>query len=291
MQTHRIGIGGLKVGYRVSPTPLAAFKAVLDDLGYSKYVPNPRTDSSALVATVKAKEGGKNRLIAGKGKPQKGKPAGVEVVDVERHLDTFNAYDPRNRFKVTGANGSTKVQRDDWDDEELTDAFLAEKAVLTTSAVNGAINAIMQQELAGIPSLTGTYVPEANVPAWKALAERLFGRWDSDGNQVAEGVCAGLYEPASVQLDEDTIRSIRERLRAEVTEESTNIALEVAGGTLNSTQIQTRCDRAQRLLEKIAVYDREFGAAQEDLRKVAEDANKMACYALLTELGGVGVGL
>ena len=63
----RTGIGGIRVGFRVQPTPFAAFQAVLQEFGFDKYCPNPRTDQSALTATVAEKLGGRNRLIAGKG--------------------------------------------------------------------------------------------------------------------------------------------------------------------------------------------------------------------------------
>ncbi len=63
----RTGIGGIRVGFRVQPTPYAAFKAVLQEFGFDKHCPNPRTDQSALTATVAEKLGGRNRLVAGKG--------------------------------------------------------------------------------------------------------------------------------------------------------------------------------------------------------------------------------
>lgn len=289
MRHSRMSVGGLKVGYRAEETPYQQFKEVLERAGYGKHVPNPRTDHSALVAAVGNKLGGRNRLVTGKGGRGKKKSAGVELVEVARHEYCFNDYSPKMRAKVAGSNGSTKVLVEDSVDDqtlgsELTDEFLRTKAVLTTSAINGAINAIMAKEMFGQPSLTGTYIPEAFVPAWKDLAEQLFGKWDADGNLISEGICRGIYEPASVELDEDTIRSIRERLRTEVNEEAEAIELEVSKGTLNADQIKTRCNRAQVLLERIGVYDVELRETQNDLRKVADRANRMAMAAYSLEV-------
>jgi hypothetical protein len=114
--------------------------------------------------------------------------AGVEVVDVTRQEDVFNDYNPLHMAKVKRNGHGPVVVLDNFaEDQELTEEFLRTKAVLTTSAVNSALRGIMVQEMSGLSSFTGCYIPEAHVPAWKALAERLFGRYDNNGNLVAEG--------------------------------------------------------------------------------------------------------
>ena len=201
----RTGIGGIRVGFRVQPTPFAAFKAVLQEFGFDKFCPNPRTDQSALTATVAEKLGGRNRLVAGKGGRGK-KTAGVEVVDVTWQSDAFNEYNPLHMAKVKSNGHGPVVVLDNFaEDHELTEEFLRTKAVLTSSAINSALRGIMVQEMSGLSSFTGIYVPEALVPSWKALAERLFGAYDHDGNLIAEGICGGEYEVATVDLDADTI--------------------------------------------------------------------------------------
>ncbi len=177
------------------------------------------------------------------------------------------------------------------EDHELTEEFLRTKAVLTSSAVNSSLRGIIVQKMSGLSSFTGIYVPEANVPSWKALAERLFGAYDRDGNLIAEGICGGEYEVATVDLDADTIRSIRARLAAETKMEVGRISWDTLKGTLSAEQVLTRCDDAKALLAKISLYEQEFRLGLDDLKEAAEKANQIAAAALFRELSGSGVGV
>lgn len=280
----RIGVGGIKVGFRVDATPYNAFKTVLADFGLGKYCPNPRTDYSALVATMSSKHGGKDRMVKGK---KHAKKNGVEVVKTEKHDVTPNDYTTEIQAKVL----DREVVIDGYADDELTEEFLRTKAVLTTSAVNEKLNEILAKEMLGQRGLTGTYIPEVYVPAWKALAERLFGAYDHDGCLIAEGICGGEYEVSTVDLDADTIRSIRARLAAEVKKEAERISWDVLKGTLNAEQVTTRCEDCQALLKKLEVYEQEFRLGLDDLKEAAERANQFAAAALMAELTGAGVGL
>jgi hypothetical protein len=293
MQTNtRVGVGGITVGFNAGPTPYHAFQTVLAEFSFGKYCPNPRSDQSALSATMTEKMGGRNRLIAGKGGRGKRKIAAVEVVDITRQQEVFNDYTPQHMAKVkVNGHGPVVVLNGHDENQELTDEFLRTKAVLAGTTVNGKLKEIMAKEMFSQCGLTGTYIPEAHVPGWKALAERLFGKYDQSGRLVEAGICGGEYEVTTVELDGDSIRCIRARLAEETKKEAERICMETLKGTLNADQVATRCEDADALLAKIQLYEKEFRMGLDDLRAAAEHAKQVSTVTLMAELTGAGVGI
>ena len=162
-------VSGGKVGFRVDPTPYDAFKTALEDEGFAKHCPNPRTDHSALVA-VTGKAAGKDCKVVPRKKP---KVNGVEVVRVDKHEHSANDYSTEMHTKVVGKAVYTDYGRD----YTLTEEFLKTKAVLTAGAITKALKSILCDELHGLPDFDSRriYVPEASLPRWNELAARLFG--------------------------------------------------------------------------------------------------------------------
>ena len=131
MIARNFGVSGAQVGYKVDPTPYNAFKTVLIEEGFGAYVPNPRSDHSALVS-VTAKVAGKDCKVIPR---KKSKVNGVEVVRVDKHEHYANDYATELHTKVVG----TSVHTDNGKDDRMTEEFRRTKAVLTSGAVGSAL--------------------------------------------------------------------------------------------------------------------------------------------------------
>jgi len=271
-------VSGGKVGFRVDPTPYDAFKVALEDEGFAKHCPNPRTDHSALVA-VTGKAAGKDCKVVPRKKP---KVNGVEVVRVDKHEQSANDYSTEMHTKVVGKAVYTDYGRD----YTLTDEFLKTKAVLTAGAITKALKSILCDELHGLPDFDSRriYVPEACLPRWNELAARLFGRYDDCGNLIAEGICGGEYVVDMVQINATTIRQIKSALEERINDKAVRIVMDVSKGTLSKEQLAKRAEEGQEMLAEISLYAEVLQETLEGLQKSAEAVTSMAAVAAFADM-------
>ena len=274
-------VSGGKVGFKVDPTPFQSFKTVLEEEGFGKYVPNPRTDHSALVAVTRQAAGKDCKVIPRK----KPKVNGVEVVKVDKHETLSNEYTTEMHTKVF----NNRIHTDYGHDGKLTEEFLKTKAVLTAGAIGKALKEILCEELHGLTDFDSRriYVPEVYMPQWNALAARLFGRYDDEGNLVAEGICGGTYVVDKVEINAATIRQIKTALESRINEQAVGILMDVSKGTLNKDQLAKRAEKGQDLLAEVKLYSEVLQETLEGLQKTAESVTGMAAAAAFADLAAV----
>ncbi len=271
-------VSGGKVGFKVDPTPYDAFKTALEDEGFAKHCPNPRTDASALVVVTKAAAGKDTKVVARK----KAKQNGIDAFHVDKKTYDHAEFEHKLHTQVVGSS----VCRDGRKDYELTEEFLKTKAVLTAGAITKALKSILCDELHGLPDFDSRriYVPEASLPRWSELAARLFGRYDDCGNLIAEGICGGEYVVDMVQINATTIRQIKSALEERINERAVKIVMDVSKGTLSKDQLAKRVEEGHEMLAEISLYAEVLQETLEGLHKSAEAVTDRASVAAFADM-------
>jgi hypothetical protein len=274
-------ISGAITYWVLEPTPYDAARAVFEDMGYGKCMPNPRTDHSALTNSIKEVYGTKNRVIVSR---KKSKQNGVELVDIGRETD-HNSYQTHFGAKVVGGyNGTPGQVRTDYgyaNDDLLTEQFLKSKAMLTASALSNALAAVLaiMDQAKGVGKAGIFYVPEDSLDAWKALAKRIEGC--SSGNRITTWRAV---------MDEEAVDTINAALTKEVLAKSNQLLEDIHRGTLKDEQLESRREQAEALMSKVDRYADILGLSQAGLKEVVGLVQSAAAAAIMQDFAGSMAG-
>jgi hypothetical protein len=203
----------------------------------------------------------------------------VELLNIER--DTFhNSYVTNFGAKVVG--GAVKADYGYADEYRLTEEFLKCKAVLTSTAVGQALAAVLARMdgMKGFDKAGIYYIPEHCLLTWKALAEEVEGC--KEGNKITTVRAA---------MDAGTARAIRDALTKEVHERASKLVEDVAKGTLNDKQLQSRAQEAAALVDKVNLYSSILNEGLEGLKSAAQLASAAAAGAAMQDFAAAGIGV
>jgi hypothetical protein len=252
---------------------LQAVKDLFGRLGFADCVPNPRTDISALEHSIKEVYGTKNKAVVSRKQPKRN---GVELVNIERS-PVRNGYVTNFGAKVIG--GRVKADYGYADEFKLTEAYLAQKAKLTSSAMGQSLvkalvklDAMMDLK----PSGGVYYLPENHLPTWRRLAEGV--------EQCQEGNVISTIRAA---MDEGTARAVRDALTKQVQAEATKLVDDVSKGTLSADGIRRRAEQAQALIERVDLYSAILDDGLTGLKNVAALAKQTAMAYVMQDMAGV----
>ena len=146
-------------------------------------------------------------------------------------------------------NGSVKADYGCADEYRLTEAYLKQKAKLTSAALGQALVKVLAKLDAMMdlkPSGGVYYVPEHHLGAWRRLAEGV--------EQCQKGNVISTIRAA---MDEGTARAVRDALTKQVQEEATKLVEDVSKGTLSGDGVRRRAEQAQTLIERVDLVQRD----------------------------------
>ena len=273
MHDKTFDISGAITFWSLQPTSLEAIRRLFDSLGFADCVPNPRTDISALEHSIKEVYGTKNKAVVTRKQPKR---HGVELVDIERNPDR-NHYTTNFGAKVV--SGRVKADYGFADEYKLTEAYLKQKAKLTSAALGQALVKVLAKLDAMMdlkPSGGVYYVPEHQLDRWWRLKEGV--------KQCQEGNAITVMR---VAMDEDTARAVRDALTRQVQDEATKLVDDVSKGTLNADGIRRRAEQAQTLIERVDLYSAILNDGLTGLKNVATLAKQTAMAYVMQDMAGV----
>ncbi len=270
MHDKTFDVSGAITFWSLQPTSLQAIKNLFGRLGFAECVPNPRTDISALEHSIKEVYGTKNRAVVTRKQPKR---HGVELVEIERNPDR-NHYTTNFGAKVVA--GRVKADYGSADEYKLTEAYLKQKAKLTSAALGQALVKVLARLDAMMdlkPSGGVYYVPEHQLGAWRRLAEGV--------EQCQEGNVISTIRAA---MDEGTARAVRDALTRQVQEEATKLVDDVSKGTLGADGIRRRAEQAQTLIERVDLYSAILNDGLTGLKNVAALAKQTAMAYVMQDM-------
>jgi hypothetical protein len=272
MHDKTFDVSGAITFWSLQPTSLQAVTDLFGRMGFADCVPNPRTDISALEHSIKEVYGTKNRTVVSRKQPKR---HGVELVDIERNPDR-NHYTTNFGAKVV--SGRVKADYGYADEYKLTEAYLKQKAKLTSAALGQALVKVLAKLDAMMdlkPSGGVYYVPEHHLDAWRRLAEGV--------EQCQEGNVVSTVRAA---MDEGTARAVRDALTRQVQEEATKLVEDVSKGTLRGDGVRRRAEQAQALIERVDLYSAILDDGLTGLKNVAALAKQTAMAYVMQDMAG-----
>lgn len=252
-----------------------------DALGLLKYVPNRRTDTSALELSLGAycEDAKIDYLI----EPLQKRSQGYEVRRVLRG-DSENDYRPFLKASVTEACDLVIELRGPCEDtaevlgETLQVRFDAFKRQTTGMAVSKSLIAILE-------SYGGLRLRDAGGAYWLPLDD--LDRWES----LEQAVTNSALRPELVKLemlvtgaDERGLRTIKNSLSSEISDQAKRILDEVSNGDLGEQALANRKHQALALRDKVARYEAILNEALPVLRGACEEVETAATLAGLAVL-------
>lgn len=261
------------VTWTPTPTNYEQVRSLLEQHGFRHCVPNPRTDVSALEGGLKGALKGRDRMVKARRKPQLN---GVELVQVDRGV--VNTYQ-----RVAGARvveDEVYLDGEHLPDSDLTKAFLASKAKLTSNAVSKALVGVIRS-LYGYPLRDGGavyIVPAEGSETLTAIGDGLAAI--DPGNQIVVG---------RLVMDARTVSQAKERLEKEIIGKAAALIEEIGKGTLHQDGIERRSHEATELLASVDIYEQVLNESLEGLKNAAKLAKQAAVAASYQRMGSLSV--
>lgn len=287
MSDDRIPVGGSVIWWRLAKsTSLEALSSGFKNLGLEEYVPEARTAMSCLRAALtdryEVEDKKTERLVV------RSVPKGFVVVK-ERPKDSKSAGDDWGEVvaKVCLSEDEKDVLLDPFDydiRQQIVAAMTEAKKWLSGSAVGGALVKIIEIWGLSLRPNGGVYwLPKDMVPCWDAVASVVVNasaRKDKDGEDVEPNRIFKL----NVEADTDMVEAIGDILTNEVESELSRMEYELVHGDLGQRAIETRENKTQHLLDKVAKYEQSFAKKLVGLQERFARAESAAAQAKLAAL-------
>lgn len=269
-------VNGAVVYWSTGPTQAELLAANLRLLGLEDFIPNPRTDRSALQNAIKdyakslGQEKHRDRLIQGHRKPEDG----LELVDVDLG-ESENSYSLAFSAKAT-ETGRVEVIRGNADRYELQSRFDTYKSMLTGASVSKTlVDVLVKLRGTALRPSGGVYwIPERSVEAWTEVAKTVEQcAVEKDDNRI--------YLLRTI-MDHSMVRAVKDAIVNEVSTAAGRIATEIASGELGEDAMETRKVMAGQLRDKVKEYEGILGEMLEGLSSVVDSVEQSALVVALS---------
>ena len=268
MLEQSVRVSGATVSWSLTPTNRDALGDVYGAHGVRESLPPETSDRSALKGAMEDLKG-KDQIVQALKTPSQN---GYEVVNIERGV-SHNAY--TNNFSAWISNGAVQTGYGFADRTQLQERFLYRRGLLAPSAVSESLKAIVMT-MDAVVVYPGTYwVPQHKLAQWQALAKEV--------ERLGEG--ENRLRQLTTVMDENTAREVRDALITEMDKAATQIALDLASGTLGDEALENRKDQAMALHKRIEQYEGILDETLEELHTVVEAVQQAATLATLQSVG------
>jgi hypothetical protein len=265
---------------------LEALSSGFKSLGLEEYVPEARTVMSCLRAALtdryEVEDKKTERLVV------RSVPKGFVVVK-ETPKDAKRAGDDWGEVvaRVVLSDDEQDVVLDPWDSDihsQIVAAMSEAKKWLSSGAVGGALVKIIEVWGLSLRPNGGVYwLPKDMVNCWDSVTSVVVNasaRKDKDGKDVDPNRVFKL----NVEADTDMVEAIGDILTNEVECELSRMEYELANGDLGQRAIETRENKTQHLLNKVAKYEQSFAKKLSGLQERFQRAESAAACAKLAAL-------
>lgn len=274
-----IRASGAVVFWNVAKTDRERFTEHLERLGLSSFAPNEVTDYAALQhalarhidehTTKSDAKHGRDKTIERKRRREDG----VEVVDVERgDAATKNYY--TTDFAARVENGRVIVSSGYAPQSALQRHFDEAKTVLSSASIGKSLIGVVGH-LGGVSlrDSGGVYwLPAEALDTWRQVAAAVEGA-------AIDGKASAVY-CVRTQMDDDTLRAVRDALTTEVLQKASDIQAEIETGLGHDAMVNRR-EQAMRLLERVGDYEEILGTGLEMLKQVCKSVEATATHAAM----------
>lgn len=243
-------------------------------LGLEDHIPDPPTPDAACKTALKLACGARRRLV----RPLA--DTGYALVNEDADGDDLD-YGIELRAIPVEINGAPALHLDPADHDRADDlqrAYVEQRTRLNATRV-GHMLANLAEHLGGVRlrERGGVYwLPEKALAKWQQVAAAV--------EDAAIQTTSSLYL-LRTQMDENTLRAVRDAITLDIEEEAEKIRLKIAdrerAGALERLQ-----NRAVALEQRIADYEKILGEPLESLRETQELAQSEAAMAVLAAMGG-----
>lgn len=266
MNVQSVRIGGCVVFFKLSKYTDVTVRDKLEDLGFSKCLPEERSFSSCLreavneVVVKKAPKDSSKRIL----RPIENGFAVVVGNDENMHCgDDWGKVDA----KVTCEDFDQPVSVSPYEYDtarELKDSIDLARTRLSAISMSLALVKVIEQ-LDGVTLREngGTYwIDQSKMDRFRQAADAI-----EDKSIVADGSKKSLISSLSVCIDEQMITAVGDALITEISQGCKAIADDIAGCSLNKRSCETRVKRTEEMLAKLERYERAFGMPMEVVKE------------------------
>lgn len=250
------GGGGMVFWTSASWSDQTKLKASLDAIGLGDYAPKPMALGVALKESLEEvmRNGTKNILI----RPLAG-DNGFCVMQEQKGA-TANQYQQKLTARFDAPNNRILFNPYDQDlAAKIVQQFNEHRGYVSGSEVGSALVALVKK-LSGTPirRTGGLYwLPSRHADTWKQIAEAV---------ESASVYGASEVYLATMEVNAESIRVVRDAIRREIVAESSKIEEEITSSALGKRALESRMQHLEALKIKVAEYEEIVGEALVDLR-------------------------
>lgn len=267
MVTTKVSTGCVTFWTLSEHSNIEKLKESWDNLGFGKFVPEPRAPLACLKDALVDVVGNSRVLI----RPLASKQ-GFVVVDEERGADE-NAYSPKFSARIVLGNPDPVFNTWNEDVSRVLDAYRAHVGRLTSAQVAGAMVKILNnlgatrlRPTGGVYWLTGD-----KLRTWEEITKGV--------SDAAIGISTTYV--IEHELNADSIIAVRDAIVHEVTYESKKIAKELIDGDLGDRAVETRYREADSLRKKVEQYEEILGVCLSSLKESIDEIGNTRAMATL----------
>jgi hypothetical protein len=262
---------GVITFWTLKDTQMSHLREAFGAAGIGDFCPAPVTPMRALKMALSAIYGDHLiRQLAGNG----------YAVVTEQRGDEDNQY-VTTRVVHLDERDEVVLNESDEDDQQIMDGYQSHREVISASALGG----VLAKLVTGITSATPLR-PTGGI-YW--FAGEHLAKWENICNAVEKaGKDSGVENRLYIvrhDLDNDSIRAVRDCLIADVQRAAKILSDQIADGDIGERGLSSKEREARELAKKVKDYETILGGGVESLLKVLENVETSAATAILTLSG------
>lgn len=228
----------------------------LESLGFPKFAPEPRTWLMSLKASLT------DQFTHNMVRPLKSRTAnGYTIVKEIRGIDENN-YPRIGNARIDTVTGDVEVTHGELNAEQLQDKTNHYRRVLPGASVSSTLVELLNDSLGGIALRQngGVYfVPDHNAGVWMEICELV--------ERAATGASKNAMTVIPLEMNDMTLRDIKEAIVHEVTTETARIRRDIAENDYGDRAISNRISRSTELIHRVRFYEDLLGEVLDTCRE------------------------
>ncbi len=227
------------------------------DLGIEGYAPRPMAHSTALFEATKEVCAKCDTFIR-----QMKNPGSFAVVR-ETKTDQGNLYATERTVRLEEKDGKITILFNPFDDtaQKILDTFNSYLGYVPGTSIGTGLVALIKKYHGTTVRKTGGLYWLPDPSNWKGVAEAVEA-------SAVQGQ-SRMYV-ASLEVNADSIRVVRDAIEAEIVQESQRLLAEISTGELGENALKNRCAYLEEMQRKIVEYEAILGESLSGLKEAVD---------------------